>query len=297
MRNVVILMFVWLAIAPNRSDAWTFETQKVLVSIANPPGQVPAFFALPPGSPPHPAIVMLHGCSGIGWSGSLSVHYSSWMRHLTKHGFAVLAVDSASPRFNGTTCGNRDRRRIALRERPADAYAALSLLHKRQDIDPKRIGLLGWSQGGAVVLLTIANPSIARPSPPPANEFAAAIAFYPSACSDRLQSEPFTKVKRNQWAPIAPLLVLHGEKDNWTKPGPCKTFIDRARSRGEPVNIHIYKDAVHAFDAPNLPLQSRSGIRLLSGAAPLIGTNYPARKDSLIKVPAFFKRVMAVQGR
>ena len=250
------------------------------------------YFAIPDKKPPYPAVVFLHGCSGIGIGGGLKAIYGNWIRELTDLGIAVLALDSATPRGFGSTCGPRPERKVMYFERPGDAYSSLAYLQTRPEIIPDKIGLIGWSQGGGITLLTISEKSIGRPKPSPRHDFAAAIAFYPSACSDKMQSKPYTDVEPNGWATVAPLLVLHGEDDNWTPYKPCKSFIKAAKRRGEAVDIIGYKGAVHSFDAPFMQVHERKSPRLRDGSLPLVGTNDEARQDSLIRVKAYLKEYL-----
>lgn len=266
-----------------------FEIEKIAFKRQQGELVLTAFFSKPDRPPPYPAVVFLHGCSGIGLGGGLSSTYSVWMRSLNALGIAVLAVDSASPRGFGSTCGGGERRKTMYFTRPGDAYSGLQYLQSRNDIIADRVGLMGWSQGGGITLLSIVSDSIGRPQPAPTHDFAAAIAFYPSACSDAFQSKPYTKIEPGTWSTNAPLLVLHGAKDNWTPAGPCKRFIDAARNRGEPVDIVVYPNAAHSFDAPNVPLQRRSFPKLSDGSLPLIGTDEGARQDALLRVSAFLE--------
>lgn len=278
--------FIFVLASIFSGPAMSFETLKVSVPRQADALELPAFFARPNSQPPYPAVVFLHGCSGIGISGSLFSTYAAWMRELTARGYAVLAIDSASPRRFGSTCGRPERRTMYF-ERPGDAYSGLAYLQSRSDIISSRIGLVGWSQGGGITLLTIVTESIGRPVPPPIHDFKAAVAFYPSACSDKHQTKPFTNVEPNSWSTVAPLLVLHGGKDNWTPPGPCAEFIEVARARGEPVQITVYPDAAHSFDAPNLPMRRRTFPELEDGSLPLIGTDEAARQDAIQRVSEF----------
>ena len=249
-----------------------------------------AVLRLPDAAPPHRAIVFLHGCSGMGMGGGMSAIYSTWARHMNRAGFAVLIVDSATPRGFTSTCGRRDASRVMYRHRPDDAYASLQFLQSRDDIRPDGIGLMGWSQGGGIVLLSIVEGSIGRPDPPPPSDFAAAVALYPAACSERLQSKPFTQIEPGNWSTHIPLLVLFGARDNWVDPHACKRFIEAAATRGHPVEIILYDNAVHSFDAPNVRLHERTGPRLADGSLPLIGTDPAARDHAMSVVPEFFNK-------
>ncbi|WP_216076044.1 hypothetical protein, partial [Acinetobacter baumannii] len=79
------------------------------------------------------------------------------------------------------------------------------------------------------VLLAISVRSSGRPTPAPDHDFAGAIAFYPGACSDRLQSQPFVDSPPQSWTSTIPLLVLQGEADNWTPARPCQAFLRGAQ--------------------------------------------------------------------
>ena len=249
--------------------------------------RLPAVLLQPDTQPPHRAVVFLHGCSGVGFGGGLSPVYTTWARHLNEAGYAVLIVDSATPRGFASTCGPSEARKVVYAKRPFDAYGALLYLQSLPAIRSDAIGLMGWSQGGGIALLTIVDQSIGRPVPAPAHDFKAAVALYPSACSDRFQSRPFTAVEPNGWSTRIPLLVLFGARDNWADPEACRSFIEAARERGEPVAIKLYPEAVHSFDAPNVRLQERSAPRLRDGSLPLIGTDEAAREDALEIVPSF----------
>jgi dienelactone hydrolase len=253
-----------------------------------------ALLSPPAGPPPYPAVVMLHGCSGLWRKGKVSGLYREWAAHLNAVGYAVLMVDSAGARGFGQTCGPGEARRAMHRGRPKDAYAALLYLQARDYVRPDRVALAGWSQGGATVLLSIGERSLGRPEPKPRHDFRAAVAFYPGACSDRQQSRPFTDVAPGTWTTEIPLLVLQGEADNWTRAGPCVAFVEAARKRGAPVSIETYPGAVHAFDAPDLPLRARHDVRTASGHRPLVGTDPAARRDAFERVPAFLAQAMGL---
>jgi dienelactone hydrolase len=84
-------------------------------------------------------------------------------------------------------------------DRPKDAYAALQYLQAQPFVKADRVDLIGWSQGGGVVLLSINDKSIGRPEGL-AHEFRTAVSFYPGACSEAAQSKPYTAVEPGSWA-------------------------------------------------------------------------------------------------
>ncbi len=254
--------------------------------------QLRALFRKPTGSGPFPAIVLLHGCGGLGRRGKLSSRHRAWMTHLVNAGYATLMIDSATPRGVSGTCRGGSSRKIMYRDRPKDAYAGLQFLQSQPDIRADRIGLMGWSQGGGITLLTIEQKSFGRPDPPPVHDFKAAVSFYPGMCTERRQSKPFTNTPRGQWSTNIPLIVLHGSADNWTLPKPCQAFVQAAQARGQPVSFRLYAGARHSFDTPNSRNRTITRITLKNGTNPTIGTHPAARRDVLKRVPAFFDRYL-----
>jgi dienelactone hydrolase len=182
-----------------------------------------------PEESPHAALVLLHGCSGLQKDGQMFGIYRNWARTFALRGYVTLVVDSAGPRGFGETCTRRPERLTMFAERPKDAYAALRYLQAQPFVRADRVGVIGWSQGGATILLAIAAQSSGRPDPMTGPDFRAAVAFYPGLCNARLQSQPFVGAEPGSWTTSIPLLVLHGGADNWTPAAPCEALIAGAR--------------------------------------------------------------------
>jgi dienelactone hydrolase len=231
----------------------------------------------------HPAVVFLHGCGGLlSSTGQIQAREADWARHLVDQGYVVLMVDSFSPRGITAMC-SPDRFNLPVYlERPKDAYGALRYLQAQPFVRPDRVGVIGWSQGGGVVLLSIRDDSLGRPPETPLGDFRAAVAFYPSACAERAHRRP--------WTSTIPLLVLVGDGDNWTPAEPCRGLVDAAVRRGADARIHVYADSYHDFDWPGLPIRSRPEFRTASGVVPMVGMSPAAREDALKRVPEFLGR-------
>jgi dienelactone hydrolase len=242
------------------------------------------------GDAPRPALVLLHGCSGlVNKAGHVTAHYRTWTRALLQKGYVVLAVDSATPRGFGQTCSASPDRNTEWRDRPKDAYAALQYLQALPFVQADHVGLIGWSQGGGVVLLTINDNSIGRPGDLK-QDFRTAVSFYPGACNEKFQSKPYTQVEPGGWTTKVPLLLLMGEADTWTPYPPCEAFLGAAKARGNPIEIKSYPGAVHAFDSPDLERRELPQYRTGDGPIPLEGTDEEARADSILRVLAFLKQ-------
>ena len=242
------------------------------------------------GDEPRAAVVMMHGCSGLlAPTGRFFSIYRAWARTLLEKGYVVLVVDSAKSRGFGQTCSPGSARRTQWQNRPSDAYAALQYLQAQPFVRADRIALMGWSQGGGIVLLSINDKGMGRPADLK-TDYAAAVSFYPGACSETFQSKPWTQVEPNGWTTRVPLLMLTGDADTWTLSAPCEAFLSAAKARGNPVELKIYANAVHGFDAPNTKRAELPQYRQPDGRIPLIGTDKDARADALTRVGTFLER-------
>jgi dienelactone hydrolase len=285
----IALLAIAAALAGGGACARAAAQEPVAFKTADGSATLNGYLLRPQGAGPHPALVLLHGCTGLAAKGRIFALYRSWQRHLATAGFVAMLVDSPGSRGIGQTCtAGGDRRRMMI-ERPRDAYAALRHLQAQPFVQATRIGVVGWSQGGATVLNAIAARSSARPAGLAA-DFRAAVAFYPGRCSDKLQSPPYVSANRGVWTTAVPLLVLLGEADNWTPAAPCAALMGEAKARGASVDVKLYPGAYHVFDAPNMPMRELPAYRLANGVVPLAGTNAAARADALVRVPEFLRR-------
>lgn len=235
----------------------------------------------PAGAGPHPAIVMLHGCGGLsGRDGAPTARHRDWAERFAANGFVVLHVDSFTPRGQREICSQRQRTNRTSVERAQDAYAALRFLQGRPEVRADRILLLGWSNGGNTVLWAMADDNAARPADL-AQDFAAAIAFYPGCRS--------LAERRRGWRPVAPLLVLVGDADDWTPAEPCERLAART---GDAMDLVVYPGAFHDFDAPDMAVHVLRNVATARGTATL-GTDPTARADAIARVLRFVDRILA----
>ncbi|MDD5027979.1 MAG: dienelactone hydrolase family protein [Rhodoferax sp.] len=236
----------------------------------------------PAGPGPHPAVLMMHGCGGAYNSqGELSARHQMWGEILASHGYIALMLDSFSARNSKEICRVKfDERKVKESDGVGDAYAALAWLRQRSDVDPSRIGILGWSYDGGVTLATISH------QPEHGKGFSAAISFYPG-CSARNRHA-------DRFHPYAPLLVLMGEADDWTPAAPCKALTDTVAGRNEPMRIVLYPDSYHDFDNPSLTTKRvrkdvPNGVH--PGQGVTVAPNAQAREDAKRRVLAFLGEV------
>ena len=96
------------------------------------------------------------------------------------------------------------------------------------------------------------------------------------------------------YRPVAPLLILIGEKDDWTPAEPCRLLTEAARQAGSPMTIKIYPGAHHSFDsnAPVRYVATRINANAPSGRGATTGGDPAAWADSIREVVAFFDRYL-----
>ena len=249
---------------------------------------IPATISRPGGAGPFPAVVILHDCSGLGPSSSGSP--ARWAKELVARGYVVLLPDSFSTRGHaGGVCTNPSpsRNEVAPLQRVRDAYAALSYLRTLDYVDGRRVGLMGGSHGGSTALFSMGtrgDDAEALASEKRAG-FAAAVALYPGcrAPSRRVASPAAYRA-------VGPVLILIGEKDDWTPAEPCQQLADAARSAGFPVAISVYPGAHHAFDSdrPVRYVATRVNANAPGGRGATTGGDAKAWAQSRADVAAFF---------
>lgn len=233
-----------------------------------------ALFLAPPSSEagPRPAVVMLHGCGGVGARDEPSARHRLWADWLVERGYAVLFPLSFTSRGLTQVCTvPYAERSVRPRDRMADALAAHAWLAARPDIDASRIVLWGFSHGGSTTLATLTAGAAAR------GRFSLAIAFYPGCSAFARAAE---RGERLQLA--APLHIFIGEADDWTPAAPCHAWVAALERAGQPAAIVGYPGAFHDFDNPAGRLRVRADVPngVDPGKGVTVGPDPAAREDA-----------------
>lgn len=129
---------------------------------------IPATLRIPRAEGRIPAVVVVHGTGGVDGRGAFHI------QALNAAGIATLEVDYFGAR--GLRPG-AERRPSAPQLLP-DSYGALLFLGAHPAIDPARIGIAGFSLGGAQAQLT-SNAVATQHYTGGQAKFAAHVAFYP----------------------------------------------------------------------------------------------------------------------
>lgn len=220
---------------------------------------------LPEGRVVAPAVVALHGCGG-----PYAQRDAQWGALLQRHGHIVLFPDSFGSRGLGSQCRESRRSVTAGGLRRRDALAAAQWLADRPGTPPGGVVLMGWSDGGSTVLAAGRDLAEHR------GLIRGLVAFYPGCRAS---------ANLGGWRPAAPMLLLHGEADDWTPIAPCRAL---AQEVGPAITFVAYPGAWHNFDVDipvrqmrNIPSSQRGDGIVHTGGDPA------ARADALARVPAF----------
>lgn len=234
----------------------------------------------PAGDGPFPAIIMLHGCSGL-WAkdGEPTASYAFWAGHFRDRGYVTLLVDSFGPRGEKEICTQARRPVSPTTDRPRDAHAALQWLAARLDVQGGRVVLMGWSNGGSAVLHGLTPDAPGRT--PDGARFRAGVAFYPGCAV----------LAKTPYRTTAPLLIQAGGADDWTPARHCEALA--RQTPREAIEIDVYPGAHHSFDRLGSRVRERPDVRNPNrpgGRGATVGPHPEARERAVARVTAWVER-------
>jgi dienelactone hydrolase len=197
-----------------------------------------------------PTIVISPGTAGIE---GFAFWERPWARRLRDSGYASLIVDSYMSRHSSW----KNHWRIDARTvRAHDLLDAQTYLAKQSFVRPQTIGLIGRSSGGTAILAAIVQDAHAPATPPPFGldvrpPFAFAVADY-GYCQLGYGDWPGgtpTPSAAIAYRTSVPLLIQVGAKDTTVSATTCEALTASAHDAGIPIELRIYPNAIHRFDA------------------------------------------------
>jgi len=214
-----------------------------------------------PGNGPFPTI-LVHPEGG-----KTAVDMQGILWDLAERGYVAIAAD-----YERRIDGEYQRSLFAWRS-PGDVIAVLDAVTDRRGVDPRRLGVLGFSQGGVFSLLIAAHAP---------RRVAAVVSYYPvtdfphwlnhenaslgqrfgfvfvrwyfrresGARTDAeyqamlLGASPYYVAEWIQ----APVLLVHGDSDTTAPVQESRRMAERLSSLGKPVELMVVPGAVHIFN-------------------------------------------------
>jgi len=187
-----------------------------------------------------PAMVILHGMGGI------ALHEEHWMKVFNSMGIATFMVDSNWARKKCKKENKEFKKAIKWcadvhrgMNRIVDGYRALELLSQHPRINPDRIGCLGISLG-ARGCLYVNVKRFQKMWGIPGLDFAASVPFYPPCNVIFKEDDEITDT---------PIRIHVGELDTYFPADSCVNYGERLRAKGKDVQVKVYPNAHHGFDA------------------------------------------------
>jgi dienelactone hydrolase len=225
--------------------------------------QIKAWLARPAGVGPFPAVIVLHNCAGVG------AHTYDWAKRIGGWGYVTLVPDSFGSRDEGGVCTRPNV--VTPNMRVADVAGAADYLATLPFVSRDRIGLIGYSHGASTVVRSLQhNADLAR------RGVRGGVAYYPG-CSPQFDR-----------AIDAPLLILIGDKDDWTPADRCRALQSAGLARPELVEAVYYPNAYHSFDA-NLRNRTVPGA---PGKSHPLEYDPAAAADAEMRTKAFFEKLL-----
>lgn len=278
MRNPLAPLICGLAVTGLALSAQAGEGIDIETRWKGKPKTVEGELYLPEGkSGPFPAVVMIHGSAGP--DGRYDFHRPA----LLKAGIAVLEVDFKSGIFSGPS----DRPPVS--NFLPFVFSTLDTIRKQATIDPKRVGLMGFSFGG-YLSLQAAWKDVQEMEMDADTGYAAHVAYYPNChISGQKWFGAFDKTI------TAPLYIFAGEKDSYGDGEKCAPFVEELKKTNPPesISLKIYPDTHHGFDGDNSWSGSDRAAIHNNGTA-VLEPNPDAAKDAQALTIAFFKKAFGL---
>lgn len=213
-------------------------------------GNASGYLALPTtGEAKKPALIVIQEWWGV----------NDWIRgqadRFAQQGYVALAVDLYRGRVTSDPGEAHELSRGLPEDRAmADLKAAFDYLAARPDVDPSRIGVIGWCLGGGYALALATNEP----------RVAATVINYGRLVTDHSTIARIT----------GPVLGNFGAEDRGIPPADVKQFGQTLTAAGKLGDIKLYDGAGHAFMNP----ENKEGY------------NAEAARDAQSRIDRFFER-------
>lgn len=214
-------------------------------------GGASGYLATPKGPGKRGAVIVIQEWWGL----------NDWIRANTERfaadGYVALAIDL----YRGAAANNAEEAHELMRGLPEDRalrdlHAAFEHLSKRDDVDPTKIGAIGWCMGGGYALaLAVDEPRLR-----------AVVINYGRLVTDDKKLDGIKASVLGNFASI----------DKGIPVADVEAFGAALKAKGKDVDLKVYDGAGHAFMNPN----NKTGYR------------EDASKDAWSRIDAFFAKTL-----
>lgn len=250
-------------LAATVAEAQTVRFPSVAVGSAAAGPEISGWMYRPAGAGPFPALVLAHPCNGVG------NHTDVWGKLLASWGYLVVAPDSFASRGEKNLCGRGST--VSGSMRVADVAGALDFLAAQPFVLRDRIGLIGHSHGGWTAMRAVQKSYGLA-----ARGLKAAVAYYPF-CQPQFDRDVDVR-----------LLILIGDKDDWTPAERCRQLQAAGFTRPDLVEAVYYPNAYHSFDSK---VADRT-ITVANGKSHRLAYDPVAGPDAEARTRAFFAKYL-----
>lgn len=190
-----------------------------------------SLLVIPTTPSPWPVVVLPSNCSG---DDDKMWHF--WAPALAQAGIAVILEDSFGARRITNACKNAFS--LPYKQRLLDVHMVLKQVRADSRFIQDKVALGGHSAGAITAFLSAFAEALAKMEAEKVEPFKL---YFGAATGCELSFKDPTL--------NAPLLLIHGARDEYTRLPPCVDAIDRLKKAGQPAEIRIIDDAEHSFSS------------------------------------------------
>ena len=207
------------------------------ITIQTPDGPMDAFLAAPERAAGAPALLVAQEAFGV------NEHIKGLCRRIAAEGYVAVAPElfhragrGIAPSYNDVPAALAYLAPLTNDGLTMDVRAALGAVRNRREVDPARVGIVGFCMGGYTSLLAACRTDVAT-----------AIAFYGGGVVRPRPGIGFTPIVNELPRVKVPVLCLFGEDDPQIPPEDITAIRKGLEASDAPHEIVVYPKAVHAF--------------------------------------------------
>jgi dienelactone hydrolase len=183
---------------------------------------------VPLTSKPSAAVIIVPGSGGV--NPAMLVH----AEQLTNAGIAALVLDPFTGRSVENTIAVQQQ--FSFAASTYDVFACIKFLNTQADIDPQRIGAMGYSRGG-IAVIQAAMVNLATPALGKLPHLRAVLAGWPW-CGFQFSSPQIGNTA---------IRLIAADHDNWASVVQTQAYFNAISARSKNTSLRIVQDAHHGF--------------------------------------------------